>query len=117
MNSYVRFLCSSVQLSNSARTRMSIELRRSPRLLQQKLAEANAFGTPKRSSNVSRRQIELTAEERSCEWSRMKSREDLVDSVVKAFTADCALTGLLNVTVYEHGSDDLEATTEGWWWL
>ena len=93
---------------------MSIELRRSPRLLQQKLAEANAFETPKRSSNVSKRQIELTAEERSCERSSKKSREDLVDSVVKAFTADCALTGLLNVAVYEHGSDDLEATSEGW---
>ena len=37
-------------------------------------------------------------------------REDFVDSVVKAFTVDRALSGLLNVAVYEHGSDDLEAT-------
>ena len=97
-----KVLYSSIQLNNSARTRMSIELRRLPRLLQKKLAEANAFETPKRSSNISKRQIELTAEERSCEWSSKKSREYLVDSVVKAFTADCALTGLLNVAVYEH---------------
>ena len=39
-------------------------------------------------------------------------REDFVDSVVKAFTVDRDLSGLLNVAVYEHGSDDLGATPE-----
>ena len=39
-------------------------------------------------------------------------REDLVDSVIKALTADGALSGLLNVAVHEHGSD-LQATPEG----
>ena len=37
-------------------------------------------------------------------------REDFVNSVVKAFTVDRALSGLLNVAVYEHGSDNFEAT-------
>ena len=92
---------------------MSVELRRSPRLLKRLLLEADACETPKRSSHVFKRQIELTAEERSRERPSKKRREDLVDSVVKAFAADGALSGLPNVAVHEHASDDLQATPEG----
>ena len=63
---------------------------------------------PKSSSHVSKRQIELTAEERSLERPSKKRREDLGDSVVKAFAADGALSGLLNVAVHEHGSPDCD---------
>ena len=44
-------------------------------------------------------------------------REDCIDSVVKAFAADGALSGLLNVAVHEHGSDDLQAPPKVSWWL
>ena len=41
-------------------------------------------------------------------------KEEFVDFIVKAFTMDHALSGLLNVVVYEHCGDDLEATPEAW---
>ena len=77
------------------------------------LLETNVCETSKRSSHVSKRQIKLTAEERSHERPSKKRREDLIDSVVNAFAADCALSGMLNVALHEHGSDDLQATPEG----
>ena len=46
------------------------------------------------------------------ERSSKKRREDLIDSVVEAFTMDRTLSGLLNVAVCEHSSDDLEANPE-----
>ena len=80
---------------------MSLELRRSPRLSHQMLAEAAACKTCKRSSNVSKRHIVNCSEEYSVK--SPARREDFVNSFVKAFTVDRALSGLLNVAVYEHG--------------
>ena len=84
-------------------------MRRSPRLLKRMLAQSSASDTPRRSSSTAKRRIQVTAEERSSK----KRREDFIDAVVDALTVDHTLSGLLNVAVYEHCSDDLEVTPEG----
>ena len=50
--------------AHNQETRMSGEVRRSPRLLERMLAQAKASDTPKRSSSIAKRQIHLTAEGR-----------------------------------------------------
>ena len=101
---------------SSALAGMSGEVRRSPRLLERLLTQGSAetSDTPKRSSGVAKRQIQLSAVEKSGEKSSKKRREeDLVDSLVEAFTVDRSLSGLLNLAVYEYGGDDLEVAPEG----
>ena len=77
------------------------------------LTQASASDTPRRNSRTAKRHIQLTVKEQSHERSSKKRREDLVDSAVEALTVDHALSAVLNVAVYEHSSDDLEATPEG----
>ena len=97
---------------SSALAGMSGEVRRSPRLLERLLTQGSAetSDTPKRSSGVAKRQIQLSAVEKSGEKSSKKRREDLVN---EAFTVDRSLSGLLNLAMYEYGGDDLEVAPEG----
>ena len=79
---------------------MSLEVRRSPRLLERLLTQGGACETPKRSANVTKQQIQLTAEESSHNRS-IKKRRDFVHSAVKAISTNHDLSSMLNVAVYE----------------
>ena len=86
---------------------MSLEVRRSPRLLERLLTQGGVCETPKRSANVTKRQIQLTAEESSHDRSIKKRRRDFVHSAVEAVSTDDDLSSVLNVTVYEVDGEDL----------
>ena len=94
---------------------MSGEVRRSPRLLERLLAQAEASSTTKRSSGIAiKRQMQSSPVKRDGEKPNKKRREEhLVDSYVKAFTVERSLSGLLNLAVYESSGDDLELKA-GW---
>ena len=81
---------------------MSSEDRRSPGLLERLLVQPTASETPKWSSSISKRQIQLAAEDQGTSSSKRR-KTDIVDSVVEALSADQVLHSLLNLLECHHG--------------
>ena len=73
---------------------MSSEDRRSPGLLERLRVQPTTTAIPKRSSSISKRQIQLAAEDQGTS-SFKRRKTDIVDSVVEALSADQVLHSLL----------------------
>lgn len=91
--------------------KMTSKVERSPTILKQLLTRGVAAEQPSRSGEAVKRC--RTAEERSVEEENKKRRKEFVGTLVEAVSEDLALSGSLNLAVYEHCSDDLSAGTEG----
>ena len=81
---------------------MSSEDRPSPVLLERLLVQPTTSATPKRSSSISKRQIQLATEDQGTSSSNRR-KTDIVDSVVEALSADQVLHSLLNPLECHHG--------------
>ena len=81
---------------------MSSEDRPSPVLLERLLVQPTISATPKRSSSISKRQIQLATEDQGTSSSNRR-KTDIVDSVVEALSADQVLHSLLNPLECHHG--------------